>query len=257
MLNKLKEGDFATLRGPLESGRQSPANFSGILILSIFLQLLMLVLTYLVGADRSIFPHISIIFIVHLLITGLLIILSVVYAIPSVYIKSQKTQYLLSILISQNIFGVSFYITALFFIGKERSITVESLLTFTFITLLIGLMIFLTTCVRFYRLLKGGQYRKGTKRDKVRSKTESKVKSHLPMIIVASIGLLFIIQYLVNIFGWNDTEEIMIVLLGILLFYAMLFILPEQLVILYCKYRFESFNFNENGELKPMGRKGA
>ncbi|WP_280528738.1 hypothetical protein [Virgibacillus pantothenticus] len=35
----------------------------------------------------------------------------------------------------------------------------------------------------------------------------------------------------------------------------MLFVLPEQLVILYCKYRFESFNFDKDGNLKPMGTK--
>ena len=166
-------------------------------------------------------------------------------------------QYLISILISQNIFGVSFYIIALFFIGKERNITVDSLLRFTVVTLLVGLLIFIATCMRFYRLLKRGQYRKGTKREEIRSNTESNIKSHLPMIIVASVGLLFIIRYLVSIFGLADLETVVMMSVFIFLFYAMLFILPEQLVILYCKYRFESFNFNKKGNLKPMGRKGA
>lgn len=255
MLRNLQEEDFAVLRGPLESGRQSPGSFSGVFILSIFLQLIMLMLTYVVAADATNFPYIEIIFVVHAFITGILILLSIVYAFPSVYMKGQKTQYLLSILISQNIFGISFYIIALFFVGKERNITVESLLTFTFITLLVGALIFITTGVRFYRLLKRGKYKKETKRDEIRSKIESKVKSHLSMIIVASIGLLLVLQYLVTVFGRNNTEHIMIVLLGISLFYAMLFILPEQLVILYCKYRFDSFNFNKKGNLKPMGRK--
>lgn len=63
--------------------------------------------------------------------------------------KGQKTQYLLSILISQNIFGIPCYLIVLFFIGKERTIFEEYLLNFTFITLLIGLFIFVITYIRF------------------------------------------------------------------------------------------------------------
>ena len=251
MLSKLEE-DFEVLRGPLESGRQSPASLSPMLIISVFLQPLMLMLTYVVAADASIFPYKEIMFVIHLII-----ILSIIFAIPSVYKKYQITQYLVTIFMSQNLLGIFVYLMALFFIGKERNISEESLLTFTFISLLVGLLIFITTCIRFYILLKRGKYRKGTKRDVMRSKTEFKVKSHLPMIMIASIGLVFFIQYLVNIIGWNDIETIMLILLGISIYFVMLFVLPEQLVILYCKYRFESFNFNKNGELKPMGRKGA
>ena len=257
MLSNLKKEDFEVLRGPLESGRQSPASLSPMLLLSVFLQPLMLMLTYVVAADASIFPYKEIMFVIHLIITGLIIILSIFFAIPSVYKKHQITQYLVTILMSQNLLGVFVYLMALFFIGKERNISEESLLTFTFISLFVGLLIFVTTCIRFYILLKRGQYRKGTKRDVMRSETEFKVKSHLPMIMIASIGLVFFIRYLVNIIGWNDIETIMLILLGISIYFVMLFVLPEQLVILYCKYRFESFNFNKNGELKPMGRKSC
>ena len=86
MLSKLKEEDFGVLRGPFESGRQSPESFSGNFILSIFLQILMMVATYVVAADASKFPYIEGIFVIHILITGLIIIFSVVYAIPSIYI---------------------------------------------------------------------------------------------------------------------------------------------------------------------------
>lgn len=78
-------------------------------------------------------------------------------------------------------------------------------------------------------------------------------------MIVGSVGLLFILQYLVRTFGLADIESIVMITLFILLFYTMLFVLPEQLVILYCKYRFDSFNYDKNGNLKPMGtdRMGA
>lgn len=49
-----------------------------------------------------------------------------------------------------------------------------------------------------------------------------------------------------------EGNVIMLVIGSPLLFFTMLFILPEQLVILYCKYRFESFNFDKDGQLIPM-----
>lgn len=81
MLSKLKEEDFAVLTGPLESGRQSSQNFSGVFILSILFQVLVMVLTYVVAADASSFSYIDIIFVVHSFITGMLILLSIVYAL--------------------------------------------------------------------------------------------------------------------------------------------------------------------------------
>ena len=145
---------------------------------------------------------------------------------------------------------------ALFFIGQNVE-SESSLLNFTYITLLLGLLIFIVTCIRFLILLKNGAYRKGSKRDESRSKLESGTKSYLPIITTGSVGLVFILQYLVRTFGLADIELIIMMILFFSLFYIMLFILPEQLVILYCKHRFESFNYSENGKLKPMGRKAA
>lgn len=256
MFSKLKEEDFAALRGPLESGRQSPEALASILILSIFLQTLMFGLTYLVAFNVSNFPHKEYVFIIHLIITGLLIVLSIICAIPGVYKKYQKMQYLISILISQNLFGVFFYLIAIFFISEQIK-TESSLMSFTFITLIIGLLIFIVTCIRFYILLRKGEYKKGSTRDQLRSNLESKIKSFLPMIIIGSIGVVYIIQLLVRTYGLADIESALMLTLCIALFYAMLIILPEQLVILYCKYRFDSFNYNKKGNLNPMGRKGA
>lgn len=256
-MKKFKEEDFVVLRGPLESGRQSPSNFSAMFILSVFLQALMFFLTYVVAADDSIFPFKENLFYFHLFITGLLIVLSIIYAIPKVYIKGQKMQYLISILISQNLFGAFFYLSGLFVIGSKSSITIAPLINFTLITLLFGFLVFIVTSIRFYVLLKKGHYRKGSSKDKLRSKYETGIKSYLPIIIVGSIGTLFTLQYLISLFGLYDLEDTIMSTVCILLFPTMMFVLPEQLVILYCKYRFDSFNFNKRGELNPMGRKGA
>ncbi|MEI3613002.1 hypothetical protein [Pseudogracilibacillus sp. SO30301A] len=45
-LNNLDEQDFAVLRGPFESGRQSPKSLGGTLVLSIFFQVLLFFLIY-------------------------------------------------------------------------------------------------------------------------------------------------------------------------------------------------------------------
>ena len=257
MFKKLSEEDFMVLRAPLESGRQSPGSLAGIFLLSLFLQPLMLFITYIVAADSTIFPNKDSMLIIHLWITSILMFMSIIYAIPTVYRKGQKMQYFLSIVVSQNLFGVSLYLSALFLIGGEREMTERSLLNFTYTTLLFGLLILIATSIRFYILLRKGHYRKGSKKDELRGKFET--KSYLPIIIVASTGLVFIIQYLVTMFDLADIETMIMVVLGMLIFFTMLFVLPEQLVILYCKFRFDSFNYSKKGKLKPFNnkRKGA
>ncbi|WP_449354455.1 hypothetical protein ACUL41_15355 [Virgibacillus natechei] len=249
-LNKLTEKDFTVLRGSLESGRQSPNSFGGMFILSIFLQTLMFFLTYVVVADKSDYPFQEYMFIIHLIITIIIILLSVIYAIPAVYMKKQKSQYLVSIIISQNLFGAFPYLFTLFIAGRSNS-TENSLLVMTIITLLIGMLIFIATYVRFYILLQKGDYRKGSKKDKLRGRFET--KSYLPMAIIGGVGVVYIIQYMARNFYFFPLDFMLIAIICLVIFYAMLFVLPEQLVILYCKYRFDSFNFNENGNLKPMG----
>ncbi|WP_121640024.1 hypothetical protein [Virgibacillus sp. Bac330] len=249
LLNNLYEEDFSVLRGPLKSGRQSPNSMAGMLIFSIFLQIFMFVLIYIVAADRSIFPFKEILKIVHLVLTIILIILSIVYSINSVYRKHEELQYLVSILVSQNLFGVFPFLGALFFLGKELS---KSLLLFlTIITLILGVLIVMITAIRFYFLLKKGEYRGGSKKGQLRSKFET--TTYLPAVIIGSTGLVFVIQHIIRNMIFVDLELIILVVVGFGVFFTMLFVLPEQLVILYCKYRFESFNFDKDGNLKPMG----
>ncbi len=248
VLNKLEVDDFAVLKAPLESGRQSPDSLALALLLSVFLQSLMYYLTYYVAAESTIFPYLEQIQTIHFWITAGLIILSVLYAIPAVFKRSQRIQYLLSILTIQNI-GTGFcYLIALFLIGEQEEVTVESLLIFTKVTLIIGVLIFMATSIRFYILLMKGQYRAGSKKEAMREKFE--MKSYLPAVIIGSTGLVFVIQYVVRTFSWWDLEMMFVAIMFIGVFFTMLFVLPEQLVILYCKFRFKSFNFDRNGYLK-------
>lgn len=252
MLRKLKEEDFAVLRGPFESGRQSPGSLGGVLILSIFLQALLFSLEYFVAGQYTVYPYKDQILLIHFIFTVIISVLSLIYSIPIVYKKSEKMQYLVSILVSQNVFSFSLFISALFIIGYDGEeggevANAESLIQFTYIILGIGLLIFVATFIRFFILLRKGHYRKGTKKDALRSHFET--KSYARAAIFAGLGLVFIIQYIARISAVHDIDMIVIIVIGISLFFAMLFILPEQLVILYCKIRFKSFTFNERGYL--------
>lgn len=254
MLNKLSEADFAGLRGPFESERQSPANIGTILVLAIFLQALLLFLEFFIGR-HTILPYSENIILIHLGLSILLALFSILFAFPSVYIKKQKSQFFISILVSQNLFGISAYLLALIALGTNESglnSNPSSILSFTIVTLIIGFFIFFITSIRFYTLLKQGQYGIDTKKSDARRKFEA--KSYVPLAIVSGVGVLFILQYLFRTFSLQNMDIMLMIVMGILIFYAMLFVLPEQLVLLYCKRRFKSFNYSKNGKLNPMGR---
>lgn len=249
-LNNLDEQDFAVLRGPFESGRQSPKSLGGTLVLSIFFQVLLFFLIYVVISSHTIYPYKEVLFYLHLGITVILVILSVIYAIPSVYMKNQKVQYFIVILVSQNLTGF-FLIGSLFLIGSDLVIiqTDYSLLNITLLIITFGILIFLATFIRFYILLRKGAYRIGSQKEKTRGRFET--KSYLPAVIIGSTGMVLIIRYIVNTFHLVDIEALGMTVISILIFYTMLFVLPEQLVIQYCKSRFDSFNFDKEGNLYP------
>ncbi|MEI3613003.1 hypothetical protein [Pseudogracilibacillus sp. SO30301A] len=251
-LNNLDEQDFAVLRGPFESGRQSPKSLGGTLLLGIVFQVLMLYMVYDISEGDSLFRFKETILLVYSTFSVILILLSIIYSIPAVYMKGQKMQYATVILVSQNIAGVSFYIVSLFLIGSEKLFVVnqESLFTIILVTSSAGILIFIITCIRFYFLLKKGEYRSGSKRALLRGKIE--LKSLVPIAILASTGLTLFMQYTFKNIVSFDGNTIFLIILGPILFYIMLFVLPEQLVILYCKTRFDSFNFDKDGNLKPL-----
>ncbi|WP_153463060.1 hypothetical protein [Sediminibacillus terrae] len=254
MFNTLREVDFAGLRGPFKSGRQSPTTLGAVLLFAVCLQALLLYLEYFVG-QYSIYPNKELILKVHLWACCIIAFFSVIYSIPLVFYRSQKIQYLLSIIVSQNLFGVSAYILGIMVLGTETENSQASLITFTFITFVIGVLVFSITNIRLLLLLIGGKYKIGFTKYNQRNKLEN--NSFTSLILISGVGILFILQYLVRNIDWADIETIFMVTLAVVLFYAMLFVLPEQLVILYCKYRFDSFNYEQNGRLKPIRDQGG
>lgn len=243
---RLSERDFHALRIPLESGRQSPQSLGGTLFLGIFMQALFFYLIYS-QVDSTHYPNIGHIYTVHLWITILLIILSFIYSVPYVYRRSQRIQYLISILSIQNAGAACMFIGAMIYIGEDPSITEETLMNFTYITLAAALILLVVTVIRFYILLVNGSYRKGSPNEKIRERFET--KSYLPIVIVGSTILVYILQFLFRNGQIQSFESLYLTLLPLLIFYTMIFVLPEQLVILYCKCRFKSFRFSKSGFL--------
>ncbi|WP_035726465.1 hypothetical protein, partial [Gracilibacillus boraciitolerans] len=223
MLGKLREEDFLALRKPLESKRQSPKSLGGIFILSIFIQSFWLFIEHFVS-DYSIYPNIDLIIKVHLSFSVGLAIVTIVYAVPWIYMRSQRMQYFLSILVSQNLFGISLFMLAIIAISADISNNAYLLQRYTIIALCIGVFVFIITCIRFYFLLKRGRYRKGTKKDVQRNKLES--TSLLSIVIPMGIGITFLIQYLVRNFDLLGLDTIIMTTMFIVIFYVMLFVLP-------------------------------
>ncbi|MFP7479324.1 hypothetical protein [Terribacillus saccharophilus] len=251
---RLEESDFFTFRDPLQE-RQSISSLGFILTFSIFLNAVLFLLTYVVVYDYSIFPNKEKIFRIHLYVTIILSFLSLIFGLPIVYKRFERIQYFLSIIVSQNIFGAFPLIIALFAIGRVQGIEQPNLLTITALALSGGGLVFVVTTIRLFILLNRGEYRADSRNDITRKKWEDIIRGKSTIIIALSVGASFIIQYLFRFIPLRDFDIILIGTLCIIIFMTMLFVLPEQLVILYCKFRFESFNHNRKGNLKPFGYK--
>lgn len=251
---RLEERDFFTFRDALRE-RQSTSSLGFILILSLFVNAVLFLLTYVVVYDYSIYPNKEKIFRIHLYLTVTLSLLSLVFGLPIVYKRFERIQYFLSIIVSQNIFGVFPLIMALLAIGRVHGIEQSNLLTITALALSGGGLVFVVTTIRLFILLNRGEYRADSRKDIMRKKWEDIIRGKSTIIIALGVGTSLIIQYLFRYIPIRDFDLILIGTLCIIIFMTMLFVLPEQLVILYCKFRFESFNHNRKGNLKPFGYK--
>lgn len=249
MFKEFTERDFIGFREHLKS-RQNPNSLGGALFISCFLQFLLYYLIYYVAAEATVYPNVATIKKIHFGVTLILTVFSAVFMFSLVFKTFEKTQYLLSILVSQNVFGIYSYLGALFLIGEGDVATSAFLVTFTYITSGIAVVLFVATFFRLYLLIKKGQYRESSKKGE-----EFESTSYIPIVIIASIGTLIILITLVinnGVIGVSD-ETIFFIVLSLLIFYVMIYVLPEQLIILYCKFRFKSFNFNMSGHLYPVG----
>lgn len=242
MYRKLTEDDFELLREPLQSGRQSPNSLGGVLLLGIFLQWLMHFVTYYVAGGMTIFPNIQVIEHFHYWSTIVLSFFSFLFLFPFVFNRFEKNQYFLSIVVSQNLFGIYPFLIGVFTIGESATATEGYMINLINQSLAIALILFAVTVIRFYLLLLKGRYQEERNRFELGNRFE--ILSCIPLVVVAITGMSLIIFHAINLGYSIFSDEFTMISLFFIIFYGMVFVLPEQLVILYCKCRYERFNFN-------------
>ena len=188
---------------------------------------------------------------IHFTLSIVIIILSIIYSFPAFHKKHEAIQYLVTTLVTMNT-GICFFLCSIFLIWDNRLLEKDLPVIKTSIiaAVIIGVLVFVVTWIRFMILLKKGEYRPGSKKESVRGRIES-MSLVIPAIIIGT-GLSMFLQAVFRTMT-IDGNELFIILVGPLLLYLFLFVLPEQIVIIYCKKRFKSFTFDEKGNLYPIG----
>lgn len=226
-LNQLEEEYFIVLRGPLESGRQSPDSMGGALILSIFLHGLFIVIMSFIIVDGYINTFIFTCIIAYITVIGLIIILSIIFAIPSVYRKYQKMQYFITIIVSQTMFGLSLLPFIFYLLYEELlygysasdyDISELEFLIFICSVFAVGIIVLIVAYTRFCKLLQKGKFKAGTRRDEIRSYLEVRIPSMKSFFIAAGTSFSLSTVAIVSIFHLQDLELALMFGLGITLF---------------------------------------
>ncbi len=247
LMTKLPVEYYAVLRKPLESGRQSPKKLAEAFLLSVPIVWLLYLVTFTVAADSTNYPNVEKIRTTQFIMTVVVSILGIIFSFPSIYRKTGWLQYAYSVLLAQFTFTVYPFISAFFIMGQQENASREILIKLTYYAIILGILVLLVTSIRFSILLRKGAYKKGSSRDETRSKFEN--KSYIPIAIVASTGFVLIMQYAIRKIQFVSLEDAILTYLPLLICYVSVFVLPEQIVITYCKIRFKAFNYNSRGYL--------
>ncbi len=256
-LDKLGERDFAFFRIPFESGRQTLPNIRRGLILGVFMQALFGGLFVYAAANPAVYPanEKTIIISLSFLITAILILLSLIFYFPGMYQKKQHIQYLISSLSLYNISGISLYFISLLLLKTESEIVLNQFIMLSCITLFLLILFFITIIFRIIKSLKKGNYKRESDKFNYRKrlKDDREKLSRIPELMICTVAILFIVQAVINQISYINTSILVIILLCILLPYISVYMFAHSLITYYCKKRFASFNFDEEGNLQPSG----
>lgn len=174
------EKDVEVLRESL-ANRQSPGGLSSALLFSVPLIWLLYYLVFHLAGEAAIYPNIEKIKEGSSWFLICLTVAIIMFSFKKIYSKFQKTQYVLSIVFSQSLFGISPYMAAIFLVGDQHTITQGSLFSFIYSTLIVGLLIFAFSLIRLIILIMRGSYRTGSKKHQTRSKMENSSHKGLPL----------------------------------------------------------------------------
>lgn len=247
LMTKLPVEYYAVLRKPLESGRQSPKKLAEAFLLSVPIVWLLYLVTFTVAADSTNYPNVEKIRTTQFIMTVVVSILGIIFSFPSIYRKTGWLQYAYSVLLAQFTFTVYPFISAFFIMGQQENASREILIKLTYYAIILGILVLLVTSIRFSILLKKGAYKKGSSKDITRSKFET--KSYVPIAVVVSTAFVLLLQFVIRNIQVDSLEDAILIYLPLLIAYVTIFVLPEQLVIVFCKIRFKEFNYDSRGYL--------
>ncbi len=252
-LDQFQEEDFGLFRLSFESGRQSPKNAAKWLLISVLTQSFMFFLLSLAPINHTrmfVFKQVcvSIVF----LFTAVLILLSIIYSIPHLYKKQEHIQYkILSLGLSNNIIVIPFFI-GLFILIQENNIP-------DFIYFLLGLLLGLLGLGLYYIIVRktteaiSNGYFSGPSiaNHDGAVKKDKEINSKLPGLIFGGTGLLLILGSSPPFVDTVDGESVFLAILFISVYFFGIHVITMNLIAIYCKERFRSFNFTEEGHLYP------
>lgn len=254
-MNMLKESDFAIFRTSFESGRQTPIALRKSIIIAILMQLVMGVVIF-AAADPTMRPeyHKVTLLIIQYTFTLLLIIYALVYLFPSANFKKQHNQLLAGSLLLLNFIGIFPFYAGMFLLVRNTEVSESSFYSLAAVIVVSGILLYAATTYRLRKSIEAGNYRKDSEKFNYEDvvKKDSKILSRLLEFIIAGVGIVFIISYLMSTMP-DDLEDIILVLFCFLLFYLGIFLFAYSTISVYCKRRFNSFHFDEEGQLYPFG----
>lgn len=255
-LDKFKEEDFGLFRSSFESERQSPKSAGKWLLISVFTQTFMFLLLFIVTFEYTrLYVFKLVIVSAVLLLTVVLIILSIVYSIPHLYKKQEHIQYkVLSLGLFNNIIVHPFFIGM--FILMQANDTND--LIYIGVALLLSLMGIGLFAVIFYKttdaIANGYFSRCSTKNDYDEAvKKDKGFNSNLPTLIFGGTGFLLIFGSSLPFVGTVEGEKVFLAILFISVYFFGIHVITMNLIAIYCKGRFRSFNFSQEGYLYPWG----
>src|SRR5699024_5400642 len=184
-------------------------------------------------------------------LVGLVVAISAIFfASKKVYKSRQAGQYLFVTIISPYLFGILPLAIALYMIFDDvqfnHNFTIGNTEMVLFIIGIIdlGLIFIIFDFLRFTKRLEDGKYHKKNKIDTNEGFLEGRSLNFKKIYTTFGVAFILVAIKLLTVLHVTDVETLFISSLTIMIFYSMLFILPEQIVIWYCIKRFKSFQVN-------------
>lgn len=259
--NELSEDYFSALRRRFELHQQSPRALGRALVGSSIAHAFFCLFSIFILTDGWDHPLVTRIFLIHVVVTSVQFYFSLFYSIPYVNRMRQKMQYFF-VITTLLLIGISFYLIPLYIVADEvlfgyhshsYYVTEETFIRFIQLSLIVGVMIMIVGFLRFNYLLTNGKFREGSDLDLKRQTTEESATDYIRTILIIVVGIGIIALTMAKYLEVAQLDRLLIASFGILVFYYVLYKLPVQLCILYCKRRFKSFNFDAEGNIYPVG----